>query len=139
MLSGHIPRCLEVIIVTNAMEPWVETSCRPLDSPSVNFEWFLRNFLPALVPIVSQIQVIYASGTLSLETEEGGRGFKDAVLHCFPMASQARSVFDTVTCDAVRGGGRALPGLYAANGVNKLAGQRPQQVDELAPQRWKAG
>eukprot|EP00913_Durusdinium_trenchii_P005568 g5188.t1 len=49
----------KVIIVTNAMEPWVETSC--------------RNFLPALMPIVSQIQVIYA-----------------------------RSVFDTMTCDAAK-------------------------------------
>lgn len=36
----------KVIIVTNAMEPWVETSC--------------RNFLPLLVPIVMQIPVIYA-------------------------------------------------------------------------------
>lgn len=36
----------KVIIVTNAMEPWVETSC--------------RNFLPLLMPIVMTIPVIYA-------------------------------------------------------------------------------
>lgn len=36
----------KVIIVTNAMDPWVETSC--------------RNFLPLLVPLVSTIPVIYA-------------------------------------------------------------------------------
>ncbi|CAJ1334396.1 unnamed protein product [Effrenium voratum] len=87
----------KVIIVTNAMEPWVETSC--------------RNFLPALMPIVSQIQVIYA-----------------------------RSVFDTMACEAAhkaRGSspGRALPGLYTANGLNKAAGR--VQVDEMAPQKWK--
>lgn len=105
-LQKHVEATLQlamkmgkVIIVTNAMEPWVETSC--------------RNFLPALVPIVSQIQVIYA-----------------------------RSVFDTMTCDAAKvpgGAGRALPGLYAANGMNKLgnAGRAPQQIDEMAPQRWK--
>eukprot|EP00440_Ansanella_granifera_P051144 gb/GFBE01055440.1/.p1 GENE.gb/GFBE01055440.1/~~gb/GFBE01055440.1/.p1 ORF type:complete len:329 (+),score=70.52 gb/GFBE01055440.1/:1-987(+) len=96
----------KVIIVTNAMEPWVETSC--------------RNFLPQLMPIVSQIQVIYA-----------------------------RSVFDTMTCEAARKGtsparssspGRALPGLYSANGQNKLSGMNQrlqQQADEMAPQRWK--
>lgn len=94
----------KVIIVTNAMEPWVETSC--------------RNFLPALMPIVSQVQVIYA-----------------------------RSVFDTMTCEAAkkqaRGSspGRALPGLYAANGMNKLSGSSQRMaaapVDEMAPQRWK--
>merc|ERR1719162_1426189 len=35
-----------VVIVTNAMEPWVETSC--------------RNFLPLLMPYVLDIPVIYA-------------------------------------------------------------------------------
>lgn len=94
----------KVIIVTNAMEPWVETSC--------------RNFLPALVPIVSQIQVIYA-----------------------------RSVFDTMTCEAARKSpartsspGRALPGMYSASGQNKLGtsnSRLSQQVDEMAPQKWK--
>lgn len=93
----------KVVIVTNAMEPWVETSC--------------RNFLPALVPIVSQIQVIYA-----------------------------RSVFDTMACEAAKKSparsaspGRALPGLFAASGQNKLAShsQLSHQRDELAPQKWK--
>ncbi|CAE7653043.1 unnamed protein product [Symbiodinium sp. CCMP2456] len=35
-----------VVIVTNAMDPWVETSC--------------RNFLPSLLPLVSTLPVIYA-------------------------------------------------------------------------------
>jgi len=35
-----------VVIVTNAVEPWVETSC--------------RNFLPSILPIVSGLPVIYA-------------------------------------------------------------------------------
>lgn len=95
----------KVIIVTNAMEPWVETSC--------------RNFLPLLLPLVSQIPVIYA-----------------------------RSIYDTFTCDArkasaaARGSspGAAMPGMYTASGVNKLAAcnaRLAQQADELAPQRWK--
>lgn len=97
----------KVIIVTNAMEPWVETSC--------------RNFLPSLVPIVMQIPVIYA-----------------------------RSIFDTHNCDPMKnrvGGSRsssprsgALPGMYSAQGQNKLANYNARlamQTDELAPQKWK--
>lgn len=99
----------KVIIVTNAMEPWVETSC--------------RNFLPALVPIVMQIPVVYA-----------------------------RSIFDQLSCSSPKvggarssspggvGRGAALPGMYAANGANKLGNYNARlamQADELAPQRWK--
>jgi len=97
----------KVVIVTNAMDPWVETSC--------------RNFLPLLVPIVSQIPVIYA-----------------------------RSVFETAGLDLAkqrqqlmaRGSSpkAAMPGMYAANGQNKLGAinaRLAMQVDELAPQRWK--
>jgi len=36
----------KVIIVTNAMEPWVETSC--------------KNFLPRLMPFVERIPIVYA-------------------------------------------------------------------------------
>lgn len=111
-LQGHVEATLnlamrmgKVIIVTNAMEPWVETSC--------------RNFLPGLMPIVSQIPVIYA-----------------------------RSIFDMHNMDPFKrqGAGRlstrsALPGLYSAGGQNKLASYNArlatQQVDALEPQRWK--
>jgi hypothetical protein len=101
----------KVIIVTNAMEPWVETSC--------------RNFLPALMPYVVDIPVIYA-----------------------------RSIFDQYNCDQSRRqqgsmnrsasgtrNGSALPGLYTASGQNKLSNMNAriamQQVDEMAPQKWK--
>jgi len=91
-----------VVIVTNAMEPWVETSC--------------RNFLPALLPLVQQLPVIYA-----------------------------RSIYDTQACEMPSNlpgqVQRAMPGMYAANGQNRLShiNQRmaAQQFDELAPQRWK--
>lgn len=36
----------KVVIVTNAMDPWVETSC--------------KNFLPRLMPLVHQLPIIYA-------------------------------------------------------------------------------
>lgn len=107
-LQKHVEETLKlamkmgkVIIVTNAMEPWVETSC--------------RNFLPLLIPLVMQIPVIYA-----------------------------RSIFDTMTCQAPQRSsspGRALPGMYGANGHNKLSNTNAklaaQVSDEMAPQRWK--
>jgi hypothetical protein len=85
-----------VIIVTNAMEPWVETSS--------------RHFLPGLLPFVHELPVIYA-----------------------------RSVYETQTCDPPHvEGRRPLPGLYDANGQNRLSNQiRQRFVDEAEPQRWK--
>jgi len=90
----------KVVIVTNAMEPWVETSC--------------RNFLPQLVPLVSQIPVLYA-----------------------------RSIYDSLGLDSSKRQQQqqaAMPGMYTATGQNKLAGMNARlqmQMDELAPQRWK--
>jgi len=96
----------KVIIVTNAMDPWVETSC--------------RNFLPALVPIVSQLPVIYA-----------------------------RSIYDANNCDPLKGSGRGrgssfgrapLPGMYSPNGQSKLGNCNTRlalQMDSSAPQKWK--
>lgn len=112
-LQGHVEATLKlamkmgkVIIVTNAMEPWVETSC--------------RNFLPSLMPIVSQIPVIYARSIFDMHNMD-------------PMRRQANRSSNT------RGG--ALPGLFSAGGQNKLASYNTrlamQQVDEMAPQRWK--
>lgn len=92
----------KVVIVTNAMEPWVETSC--------------RNFLPQLLPIVQQIPVVYA-----------------------------RSIYDSLDLSKRQSPQQpqhlqAMPGMYAANGQNKLAAVNARlamQSDELAPQRWK--
>jgi len=60
-LQAHVEAVLKlamkmgkVIIVTNAMEPWVETSC--------------RHFLPLLLPIVMQIPVIYARSVFDLHS-----------------------------------------------------------------------
>jgi len=85
-----------VIIVTNAMEPWVETSS--------------RHFLPGLLPLVHELPVIYA-----------------------------RSVYETQTCDpANTEARRAMPGLYNADGSNRLTnGMRMRGFDEAEPQRWK--
>jgi len=85
-----------VIIVTNAMEPWVTTSS--------------QHFLPGLLPLVQELPVIYA-----------------------------RSVYETHTCDPASGqadGKRAMPGLYNANGTNRLQ-KHPQVPVELVPQKWK--
>lgn len=99
-----------VIIVTNAMEPWVETSC--------------RNFLPSLVPIIMQIPVIYA------------RSIYDSLT----VSSSPKAVSVRPPAGVAAGRGQALPGMYAANGANKLANVNARlsmQSDELAPQRWK--
>jgi len=101
-LQQHVEATLQlamkvgkVVIVTNAMEPWVETSC--------------RNFMPAILPIVEQIPVVYA-----------------------------RSVFDLLSCERPRPRGTALPGLYASSGQNRLNsvakenGMLPQKWKEVA-------
>lgn len=96
-----------VVIVTNAMDPWVETSC--------------RNFLPSLLPLVSSLPVIYA-----------------------------RSIFEQQGVDVARSPSRessplsrmAMPGMYAANGQNRLQQvnakmAQQQQTQEISPQKWK--
>lgn len=98
----------KVVIVTNAMDPWVETSC--------------RNFLPHLVPIVSQLPVIYARSVFEMAGLDRAKGGATAVgRNSSPKAG-------------------AMPGMYAANGQSKLGSYNARlamQVDELAPQRWK--
>mmetsp|Transcript_22220 Transcript_22220/g.51782 ORF Transcript_22220/g.51782 Transcript_22220/m.51782 type:complete len:359 (+) Transcript_22220:148-1224(+) len=94
----------KVIIVTNAMEPWVETSC--------------RNFLPKLLPLVSELPVIYA-----------------------------RSIFDAHGCEVRTPKQQAMPGMYNAFGQSKLletCNQRLMRQDDqfrgeqqVQPQLWK--
>jgi len=103
----------KVIIVTNAMDPWVETSC--------------RNFLPQLLPYVADIPVIYARSVYDL---------------CERSKQAGGAAIRTTSGSRVAGNSGALPGLYSANGQNKLANcnarlQMQQQVDAMAPQRWK--
>jgi len=105
----------KVIIVTNAMEPWVETSC--------------RNFLPQLMPYVMDIPVIYA------------RSIFDQY-HCDQMRRQSPGSAIRSSSGTRSGSSGPLPGLYSASGQNKLGNynarlQMQQQVDEMAPQRWK--
>eukprot|EP00929_Paragymnodinium_shiwhaense_P104723 TRINITY_DN693_c0_g1_i1.p1 TRINITY_DN693_c0_g1~~TRINITY_DN693_c0_g1_i1.p1 ORF type:complete len:360 (-),score=45.52 TRINITY_DN693_c0_g1_i1:290-1264(-) len=95
----------KVVIVTNAMEPWVETSC--------------RNFLPQLTALVAQLPVIYARSIYEVHTLE---------------ASKTKASAKAASSPA-RGG--ALPGLYSANGQNRLGNGHARQNDELLPQRWK--
>lgn len=48
-----------VIIVTNAMDPWVETSC--------------RNFLPQLLPLVMALPIVYARSIFEMQNLEPPR------------------------------------------------------------------
>jgi len=99
----------KVVIVTNAMEPWVETSC--------------RNFLPLLMPIVVDIPVIYAR----------------SIFDQYSLSKAAGSQVRTMSGNRSSGSSSALPGLYSATGQNKLGGnqRQQQQADEMLPQRWK--
>jgi hypothetical protein len=96
-----------VVIVTNAMDPWVETSG--------------RNFLPGLMPLVSQLPVIYARSIYEMQA-------------CDPSSSSGAR-------GSQQQRGNALPGLYAPNGQNRLGQYNmrvaQQRYDEMAPQRWK--
>jgi len=92
----------KVIIVTNAMDPWVETSC--------------KNYLRLLMPLVSQIPIIYARSIFESHNIEPSKIAK-------PPAP-----------------GSALPGMYSANGQNKLSSCNNalhQQAKDVSPQRWK--
>jgi len=105
-----------VIIVTNAMEPWVETSC--------------RNFLPGLMPLITDLPVVYARSIYETQA-------------CEPSSSSS-SPGDRMVRGGAHGaahGRMPLPGLYAANGQNRLSSYNmrlaAQRFDEMAPQRWK--
>lgn len=102
----------KVIIVTNAMEPWVETSC--------------RNFLPQLMPIVSGIPIIYARSVYdSHGIDQPSRGKGAAKGAQAPARGQALPGMYTAF------GQNRLTGLGATNA--RLA----MQNDAMAPQRWK--
>ncbi|CAJ1384808.1 unnamed protein product [Effrenium voratum] len=96
-----------VVIVTNAMDPWVETSC--------------RNFLPSLLPLVSSLPVIYARSIFEQQGVEMSRS-----------SSRSSSPLSRL----------AMPGLYAANGQNRLGAinakiAAQQKTEEISPQKWK--
>ncbi|CAK0904836.1 unnamed protein product, partial [Prorocentrum cordatum] len=103
-----------VVIVTNAVHPWVETSC--------------RNFLPSLLPLLESLPIIYARSVY--ET------------HCCEPAKQVPrgSAVDAVRAGGAICAQRAMPGMYNALGQNRLLSHssRPaaRQID-MDPQRWK--
>jgi len=99
----------KVVIVTNAMEPWVETSC--------------RNFLPHLVPIVMQIPVIYARSIFDLQ-------------HCDPLRQRGQASRSSSSSRAPLPGMFSASGANKLGNYNaRLAMQ--QATDEMAPQKWK--
>lgn len=104
----------KVIIVTNAMEPWVETSC--------------RNFLPQLLPIVTQVPVIYARSIFDLHSADPSAKNK---------GTSSTSRLGSFSSSPSRS---PLPGLFGSNGQNKLQqcnARLAMQQDEMAPQKWK--
>jgi len=106
-----------VIIVTNAVDPWVETSC--------------RNFLPALLPFIQQLPVVYARSIYETHCVEAARQ---------PPAQQ-RNTASGFRSNSPQQRVAALPGMYSANGQNRLANYNQQlstqRFDEMAPRRWK--
>jgi len=99
----------KVIIVTNAMEPWVETSC--------------RNFLPLLMPLVMQIPVIYARSIFDMH-------------NCDPAKSKAAAARSSSSGRALPGM-YSNNGTNKLAGYNARLASQTSQADEMAPQRWK--
>jgi len=101
----------KVLIVTNAMDPWVETSC--------------RNFLPYLLPIVKTIPVIYARSVFDTHCVDPAKT-RPRVSQGFGQRSSSPS--------------RPVPGMFSPSGHNRLCATNTKlaaQTDSLAPQRWK--
>ncbi|CAK9059401.1 Uncharacterized protein SCF082_LOCUS31476 [Durusdinium trenchii] len=109
-----------VVIVTNAMDPWVDTwphhggqravgGCeterkrRDVISPETE-ETSCRNFLPSLLPLVSTLPVIYARSIFEQQGVDVARR-EEITMARSPSGS---------------GPTRAMPGMYAANGQNRL-------------------
>lgn len=101
----------KVVIVTNAMEPWVEASC--------------RNFMPSVMHIVSQIPIIYARSIYDSLVDRTGRKAQ--------ASANVRS--------SSSGLGRAMPGMFPASGQNKLGNYNARLASQAAgddhPSRWK--
>jgi len=99
----------KVIIVTNAMEPWVETSC--------------RNFLPSLMPYILDIPVIYARSVFDQ-------------YHCDAMRRQSPG---SVIRGSSRSGGAlpGLYSASGQDKLATYNARLSMQVDEMAPQKWK--
>lgn len=96
-----------VVIVTNAMDPWVETSC--------------RNFLPSLLPLVSSLPVIYAR---SIFEQQGVDIARSPSRGSSPMARMAMP------------GMYAANGQNRLQQVNAKMAQQ-QRTEEISPQKWK--
>lgn len=97
----------KVVIVTNAMEPWVETSC--------------RNFLPLLMPIVVDIPVIYARSIFDQYNLRQASG------------SALRSTSGTRSSGSALPGLYSASGQNKLGNNPRMQ----QQADEMLPQRWK--
>ncbi|CAJ1460208.1 unnamed protein product [Effrenium voratum] len=115
-----------VVIVTNAMDPWVETSC--------------RNFLPSLLPLVSSLPVIYARSIFEQQGQVGTDGTvrgAESESRCQGVEMSRSSSRSSSPLSRL-----AMPGLYAANGQNRLGAinakiAAQQKTEEISPQKWK--
>lgn len=139
----------QVVIVTNAQEPWVETSC--------------RYFLPKVMPFLSLISVVYAHDVYDMlggdDDEAGGLDSPEGPLsrmagpedeEADEMDSPGGPLFSPGsssgrTSPGVRIGG---PGMYSGGRGPKAppaaafsAGTTASELDpvdfDIAPQRWK--
>eukprot|EP00747_Dinoflagellata_sp_TGD_P207115 gnl/TRDRNA2_/TRDRNA2_80727_c0_seq1.p1 gnl/TRDRNA2_/TRDRNA2_80727_c0~~gnl/TRDRNA2_/TRDRNA2_80727_c0_seq1.p1 ORF type:complete len:371 (-),score=75.84 gnl/TRDRNA2_/TRDRNA2_80727_c0_seq1:62-1087(-) len=148
----------EVVIVTNAQEPWVEQSC--------------RNFLPGVEPLLRKIPVIYAHAVydeLGIEEAQGAAAAsrvqaelnRQATLEtsshsglpgAFAASPEGGASVGTVLTGGTGGSSPGLspggaPGMYNRGGrrsserdasAQLTRGTTNESVDlEVAPQRWK--
>ncbi|CAK9057417.1 unnamed protein product [Durusdinium trenchii] len=119
-----------VVIVTNAMDPWVDTwphhggqravggKRRDVISPETE-ETSCRNFLPSLLPLVSTLPVIYARSIFEQQGVDVARREEITASDLFFLRS-GRWKREMARSPSGSGPTRAMPGMYAANGQNRL-------------------
>jgi hypothetical protein len=106
----------QVVIVTNAQSPWVETSC--------------KNYMPGALPLIRAIPIVYAQAV----HDETGYGDADEVVQAEAgpgMYNQARRRPASTNSAQTESPANAASSWGASFETGTFT------VEELAPQRWK--
>mmetsp|Transcript_103607 Transcript_103607/g.332056 ORF Transcript_103607/g.332056 Transcript_103607/m.332056 type:complete len:298 (-) Transcript_103607:186-1079(-) len=108
-----------VVIVTNAQEPWVESSC--------------KHFMPGLEPLLRRIPIRYARAVHAKALAEA-EAEAQAPVAVHPAVLEATEELQRQAAAAPGGG----PGMYSASAAAAAAAAADPSADlDAAPQRWK--
>lgn len=115
-----------VVIVTNAQEPWVESSC--------------KNLMPNLEPLLKTIPVRYARAIHSKASAAAKESKEQVRDH--PALRAATRELERQATEALSGtvgtlGGLGAPGIFSLPPVASVATTESLIDFEVAPQQWK--